>query len=109
MNHVRNADTAGLGNTLKPRGDIDAIAEDIVAIDDDVAHIDTDAEVDLLVRRYIGIACRHRTLNVDGATNRVNATSKLYQSTVARGLHRAPAVFGDLGIDELATARLKRS
>jgi hypothetical protein len=29
MNHVRNADATGLGNTFKPRGDIDAISKDI--------------------------------------------------------------------------------
>ena len=109
MNDVRNADAARLGNALKPRRDIDAIAKDIVAIDDDVAHIDTDAELDLLVRRHISIACRHRALNVDGATNRVDCTGELYQGAIARSLHDAAAMLGDLGIDDFAPACLECS
>ena len=60
----------------KPCRDIDAVAKDILVIDDDVAHIDADAELDLLLWRHISTACRHRALNVDGATNRVDCTGE---------------------------------
>jgi len=61
-----------LRNALKARRYIDAIAKNIVAINDNVAHVDADAELDLLVRRPFGISVRHRALNVDGATNRID-------------------------------------
>ena len=41
VNGLRNADGAGLGESLEPGGDVDAIAEDVVAVDDDVATIGT--------------------------------------------------------------------
>ena len=43
---LRDADAARLGDAFQPRGDVDAVAEDVVALDDDVADIDADAEFD---------------------------------------------------------------
>ena len=43
-----DTDPAGLGNGLQPRGDVDAVAVKVVALDDDVAEIDADAELDAL-------------------------------------------------------------
>jgi hypothetical protein len=44
------ADRAGLGDTLQPRSDIDAIAHQIaVALLDDVAQMNADAELDAAV------------------------------------------------------------
>jgi hypothetical protein len=45
------AEAACLGQGLQPGRDVDAIAEDIVALDNDVAEIDADAELNALVRR----------------------------------------------------------
>ena len=39
-------DAAGLGDALDPRRDVDAVAEDVVALDDDVADIDPDPKPD---------------------------------------------------------------
>ena len=41
-----DADAAGLGQRLQPRGDVDAVAVDVVALDDHVAEIDADAQHD---------------------------------------------------------------
>ena len=41
-----DADPAGLGERLQARGDIDAIAVDVVALHDHVAEIDADAQHD---------------------------------------------------------------
>ena len=46
----RDADAAGLGQRLQPGRDIDAVAEEIAALDDDVAEIDADAQADPPVR-----------------------------------------------------------
>jgi hypothetical protein len=43
---ARDADAAGLGQRFQPRGDIDAVAEDVAAFGDDVAEIDADAKLD---------------------------------------------------------------
>jgi hypothetical protein len=100
MNDVRNADAARLRNALKARRYVDAIAKDVVAINDDVAHIDADAELDVLAGRQIGISFRHRALNVDGATNRIDRTGELYQRAIARSLDDAAAILRDLWVDE---------
>jgi hypothetical protein len=42
---VRDADAAWLRNSLQPRGDVDAVTEDIVLINDDVADVNADAEI----------------------------------------------------------------
>ena len=43
---VGDADAAGLGDAFEPRGNIDAVAEDVAVLDDDVADMDADAEFD---------------------------------------------------------------
>ena len=43
---VGDADAAGLSDSFKPRGNVDAVAENVVVIDDDVADMDADAEFD---------------------------------------------------------------
>ena len=51
-----NRNAARLRQRLQPCRDIDAIAQDVVALDDNVAEVDTDAEFDLLVRSDVEIA-----------------------------------------------------
>src|SRR5581483_12404358 len=59
---ARDADAAGFAQRLQPRGDVDAVAENVVAVDDDVADIDPDAEHDLLVFGNGRVAALHRAL-----------------------------------------------
>ena len=40
---TRNADAAGFGDALQSRGDVDAVAENVVALDQYIAEIDADA------------------------------------------------------------------
>ena len=46
VNGVRDANSAGLGERFEPGGDVDAIAEDVVAVDDDIAEIDADPQLE---------------------------------------------------------------
>jgi len=69
---ARDANPAGLGQTLQPRGNVDAVAEDILAIDDDVAEIDADAEVDAAIGRQVGVTLGHRALDLDGAAHGID-------------------------------------
>ena len=76
MSIVRNADAAGVGYPLKARGDIDAVAENIVVVNDDVADMDANAKFDALGFGHVHIAVRHAALNLDSATNRIHRAGK---------------------------------
>ena len=105
----RDADPAGLGERFEPRGDIDAVAEDVVVLDDDVAEVDADAEVDALVGGDIGVALGHPALHRDGAAHRIDHAGEFDQHAVAGRLDDPPAMVSDRGIDQLAAQCLQRS
>jgi len=42
---VRKADPAGLGDAFEPGGNIDAVTENVVALDQDVAEMDANAQI----------------------------------------------------------------
>ncbi len=44
MHGARNRDPAGLADRFEARGEIDAVPENILAVDDDVADIDADPQ-----------------------------------------------------------------
>ena len=73
-----DADAAGLGQGLEARGDVDAVAEDVVALDDHVAEIDADAELDPARRRHVGVAPDHALLDLDRA---LDGSATLWNST----------------------------
>ena len=101
MDAARHADPARFGKLLQPRGDVDAVAKDVVAIDDDVADVDTDSQIDPLFGRHTGIALGHATLHVDRTAHRVDHAREFQQQPVARGLDDPAAVFGDLRVNKL--------
>jgi hypothetical protein len=71
----READAAGLGNAFQPRGDVDAVAENVVAVGEHVADIDTDAELEPPIGRT-GDGRGRPALDRDGAANRVDGSSR---------------------------------
>ena len=88
--------------TFEPRRDIDAIAEDVVAVDDDVAEIDADTKGNRFVIRTPAVPLGHRLLYGDRALHRIDGAGELDQRAVAHHLHDSPAVRGDGRIEELA-------
>jgi hypothetical protein len=48
---VGDANGTGLGEPLEPGGDIDAIPEDVIAVDDHVTKIDADAKLEAAMDR----------------------------------------------------------
>jgi hypothetical protein len=60
MGIVGGADTAGLRDSFEARGDVDAVAKDIVFVNDNIADVNADPEFDSAPPRHIGIArpCR---------------------------------------------------
>ena len=90
------ADRAGLGDALQPRGDIDAVAHQVaVALLDHVAEMDADPKFDALVRRDLSVALDHRPLDFNGAVHCVDDTAELDDAAVAGALDDAPVVHGD--------------
>ncbi len=76
----------------EPRGDVDAVAENIVVVDDDVADMDADAEFDPLILRHGGVLLGHAALDLDRAARRVDGAGELDQHAVAGGLDDAAAM-----------------
>ena len=96
-----NDDAAGLGERLEPRGDVDAVAVDVVALDDHVAEIDADPELDALVLGRIGVALGHAALDRERALYGVDHARELDQGAIAHQLDDAAVAGGDLGLDQL--------
>ena len=103
----RDADAAGIGQFLKARRDVDAVAVDVVALDDHVAQVDADAERDAPILGYLGVALGHAALDGDRAIDRVDDARELDQRAVAHQLDDAPAVVRDLGVDEFGAVGLQ--
>src|SRR5262249_34316302 len=103
----RNADTAGLGERLQARCDIDAVAQDVVVLDDNVPQVDANAKPDTPLIGYVRLAVEHPTLHLDGAADRVDDAREFHEHAVAGILDDAPVIFLDLRIDQLPEMRLE--
>ena len=102
-----DADTARLGERLHAGRDIDAVAEDVVAIDDYVTEIYSNPEPDPVVLGNAGPAIDHRALQFRGAADCVDNAGEFRQHTVAGVLDDAARMLGDLRVDKLAAVRLE--
>ena len=91
VGRARDQHAARLANALQPRRDIDAVAENVVALDQHVAEIDADAVDDALRLRRLGVALDHQLLDRDRAFDGGDDGGKLQQQPVARRLDDAPA------------------
>ena len=107
MNRIGDEHSAGIGQSLDPRRDVDAVAIEVVALDDHIAEIDADAHFDAAVPRDTRVPLGHRLLHFDGATHRIDDAGKFHQQPIAGGLDDAAMVFGDLRIDELTAQRFE--
>jgi hypothetical protein len=103
----RERDAARLAHALQPRGDVHAVAVDVVALDQHVAEVDADAEHQAPLRRLARAALEHRALHLRRAPHRVDHARELGEQPVAGGLEDAPAVLGDRRVDEPRAQRLQ--
>jgi hypothetical protein len=106
---ARDENATWLGQRLKARRDVDAVAVDVVAFDDHVAEVDADAEFDAAVVHRRAVAVGHAGLDGDGAAHRLDGARKVDQQAVARTLDDAAAMRGDMGLDQLAQMRLEEA
>jgi hypothetical protein len=100
-----DADAAGLGQTFKPGGDVDAVAKGVVTVDDDIADVDADPKLDALLWRDAGVPRCHLLLHFSSTAGCVHNAAELDQEAVAGGLNYASFVLRDLGVDQLAAQR----
>ncbi len=95
-NLLGNQNTAGLGHGLKPRGEVDALAQQIVAIDHHVAEMDADPEAQRAFR--VAAAPTKFALHLDRALHGLDHRGELGDQSVARGVDDAAVVtFDELG------------
>ena len=104
---ARDADAAGLGQLLQSRGNVHAVAIDVVVLDDDVADVDADPEHDAPVVGLIGLALGDARPGSRGAFDRVDHASELDQRTIAGELDDAAVMLGDLRLDEVLAQRFQ--
>src|SRR5437764_8779895 len=101
------ADLAGLGQSLKPGGNVDAVTEDVAFVDDDVAEIDADAKANALAFGDVGVTVLHPLLHDHGATHGVDDRGELDQHPVTGRLDDAPLVLSDQRVDQLSAMALE--
>jgi hypothetical protein len=97
----------GLSEGFEAKGDVDAVAEDIVLLKDHVAEIDPDPKSDAAVIGHPGLTVDHRPLQFHGTAHRVDDTREFRQNSVAGGVDDAAGMLADLRVDELAAMRLE--
>jgi hypothetical protein len=84
-----DANPARLRQGFKPRRDIDAIAENVPAVNDDVAEVDADAKLDPSPGGHRGVAHGHLALYVNRAAHRVDDAGELDEDPIAGGFDDA--------------------
>ena len=91
---ARDADAVGLGQAFQPRGHVDPVAEQLVALNHHVADVDADAQAHPAVLGQLGVADPELFLDRDGAAHRLHRAGELGQHAVAAGAEH-PAVMPD--------------
>src|SRR5262249_45815051 len=98
--YFRDVDAAGLGERLEPRGDIDAIAEDIALLDDDVVKVHPQAQRNASVGQQCPVQSRNRLAQCGGAAYRFDDALELDQHPVAGPPDDISAGLEDLWLDD---------
>ena len=107
MDLAGDAEATGIGQSLEPRRNVDAIAVDVRALDHDVAEVDADAQSNALLVGQVGLPVGHRSLDDNSAFDRLDDAGKLGQQTVAHQLHGTAAMLRNRRLDELGAEGLQ--
>jgi hypothetical protein len=107
VDRIGDEHPAGIGEGFDPRGDVDAVAIEVVTLDDDVAEIYADAQLDAIVRLDAGVPRGHPLLHFDRAAHRIDDAGKFHQQAVTGGFDDAAVMLGDFRIEELAAQRFE--
>jgi hypothetical protein len=78
----RDANAAGLGQGFEARGYVDAVPQQIVALNDHVADMDADAKLHLLGGRLVHVLAGQRLLHRDRAFDGIDRAGKVGNNAV---------------------------
>jgi hypothetical protein len=92
---------ARIGNTLKARGNIDAIAENVVCFDDNVAKIDANPKFNPMVLRHRCVASNHVLLDNDTASNSFDRAVENRNKSVTGGFDEPSVMPDNAGLYEV--------
>jgi hypothetical protein len=101
VNAARDVNLARIGNTLKARSDIDAIAENVVCFDDNVAKIDTNPIFNPMMLRHRCVASNHVLLDDDTAPHSFDRAVENRNKSVTGGFDEPSVMPNDAGLDEV--------
>src|SRR5262249_29592800 len=87
---------------------VDAVAEDVVALDDDVAEIDANAKGNASILGYPGGTVSHRRLHLDRTAHSVDDAREFQQQPVTCGLDDATSMGGNRWVNDLLAKALQR-
>ena len=100
VDDFRYIDTAGLGQRLDPRRNVDAVAEDVAFLGDDVAEIDPDPHRDALFLGQRLVRLRDRVAQSGRAARRRDDVVEVSEDYLGGLLEDVSAEFGDLRFDD---------
>src|SRR5207248_11082169 len=83
---ARTANRARLGEAFQPRGDVDAVTEEIGAIDHDIADMHADTEQHRLIRGTARILDGYGGLHRDRALYGIDRAGEVCDDAVAGGV-----------------------
>ena len=92
---ARDANPTRLSKGLQPSGDVDPIAEKIVALNDNVADVDADPKPHLITGRPIRVLLGYGLLNLDSALYGIHGAGEIGKHAVARGVEDPTTMRGD--------------
>ena len=96
----RDTDRAGLGEPLQAGGDVDPLAEEVVAVDHNIADMHADAEAHRLVASTAGIFRCDSSLRRDRAREGINGAGEIGDNAIAGGVKNPAAVGCDQPVDD---------
>ena len=102
VNGLRDANGARLRERLEPGCDVDAVTENVIAVDDDVAEIDADAQLETALRRDGVVEGARSSLHLDGAVQRIDDAGEIRQQAVARRADDPPVMRRNQRVDGAA-------
>ena len=105
MDRVRDADAAGLGETLQSRRDVHPVAINLRALDHHVAEVDADTKLHAALGRNAFVFSLEPGLDIDGALHRIDHAGELGEHAVAGRVHEPPVMLLDERVDYLAVGR----
>src|ERR1039458_4033993 len=101
MNAPGNTDSSGLRGRLQPRGDVDAITQQVMAMHHDITEVDPNSESHLTGGRQLIVARSQCGLNVGGAPHRFHRAIEFRQDRIPGRIENASAMHGHQRLEYL--------